>query len=59
MADSLLDVLTKRIFPRTLQESETVRMLLKKQDGYRWFSSVSHQCYETMGLTSVAAELIS
>lgn len=33
MADSLLDVLTKGGHSRTLQESETVRMLLKKQDG--------------------------
>lgn len=31
MADSLLDVLTKGGHSRTLQELETVRMLLKKQ----------------------------
>lgn len=59
MADSLLDVLTKGGHSRTLQESETVRMLLKNRVIYHWFSSVSHQCYETMGLTSVAAELHS
>lgn len=42
MADSLLDVLTKGGHSRTLQELETVRILLKKQGNSLGLSGMNH-----------------
>lgn len=57
MADSLLDVLTKGGHSRSLQESEAVSAPRGRGDVSR--SGLSHQYYETMGLTSATAEVHS
>lgn len=50
MADSLLDVLTKGGHSRTLQELETVRLLLKKHGNLSLASSVSHSVLWNHGI---------